>query len=204
MIIGAVSLVLTLFFFMGMLVASLFNYTIPENSRFLVTAIVAFGGAIGAGFLGGGAAVSGQLPILKGIGGQRHPVTVGASGGIAVLIILLLLGPYIVPTGPTLPDVNIPATPEVFRTKGHLIVAFGFEASQSELDPRFQLRVQISKDARFHADKYVLDTVDQIAARKFTGQIESMPSGTSLWVRVAIFEGTRIAKTSNTKEITVP
>ena len=108
MIVGGVCVGLTLVFFMAMLVASLFRVTIPEDSRFLVIVVIAFAGAIGTGFLGGGAAISGQIPLLNNQWFQQHPVTFGASGGFAALVILLLIGPYILPRppGPTIPVVH--------------------------------------------------------------------------------------------------
>jgi hypothetical protein len=203
MIFGAVCLALTLLFFMGMVVASLFGYTVPENSRFFVELVVAFGGALGTGFLGGGAAVSGQLPMIRHTWLGQHPITFGASGGVAVLIVLLLIGPYIVPAGPTIPDLNIPAAPEVARTKDNqVIVAFGFDASQSNLDPRYQLRVQVSNDPHFRA--LVLDRANQITDRQFAGKLGSFDPGTPLWVRLAVCEGKTVIAASEPKAFKVP
>ena len=85
---GAIFGGLTLLFFMGLTLLSVFDYEIPCDSRFLVVAIVAFGASLSAAFLGGAAAAKGAIPIPL---VKDHPVSFSVSGGIAVLVVLLLL-----------------------------------------------------------------------------------------------------------------
>jgi hypothetical protein len=171
MIFGAACLGLTLVFFMAMLA---FGVPIPAENRFLVTVVFALAGAIGAAFLGGGAAVNGHIPLPW---VSDHPISFAAGGGVAVLVILLLLGPYILPAppGPTVPDVNIPAAPMLDRGgDGAVILSFRFEASQNDLDPRYQLRVQVSNQERFTSSGLILNVTHPIAARQFIGSLGNL------------------------------
>jgi len=79
---------LILFFFMGLILLSVFGHEIPCDSRFLVVMIVAFGASLSVAFLGGAAAAKGVIPIPL---VKDHPITFSVSGGIAVLVILLIL-----------------------------------------------------------------------------------------------------------------
>lgn len=67
---------------------------VPLESRFLVISILAFTAGAGAGFLGGGANARGNLdvPILN------TPIKVGLTGGIAVMVIIFILGSYLYPS----------------------------------------------------------------------------------------------------------
>ena len=80
---------LTLLFFMGIVIASLFAYEVPASSRFSVVVVLALGSALATSFLGGWAVAEGRIPIPI---IQAHPVQFSAGGGIAVLFILVLLG----------------------------------------------------------------------------------------------------------------
>jgi hypothetical protein len=84
----------TLLFFMALAVAALFGHEVPTESRFLVLVVLAFGAAMAAGFLGGKAAAEGKIPFT--------PIAVSTTGGVAVLVIVLLLGYYLYvkPTSP--------------------------------------------------------------------------------------------------------
>lgn len=93
---------LTLLFFMGLVIASLFAYVVPANSTFSVVVVLALGSALATSFLGGWAVAEGRIsiPLV-----QDHPVQFSAGGGIAVLLILVLLGYlfYVVPREPPPP-----------------------------------------------------------------------------------------------------
>jgi len=86
---GVVSLILTLLFFMGLVIAGVAGKEVPCNSRFLVTVVLGLGAAIGSGFLGGHAAAEGRLRLPRLIG---NPISFGVGGGIAVLVIVTTLG----------------------------------------------------------------------------------------------------------------
>lgn len=93
---------LVLLFFMVLVVASVFEYSVPCDSRFLVVVVFALGVALAFSFIGGTAAAKGQLPLpaLK-----EHPVAVGATGGFAALLIILLVGSLTYASGADCSDV---------------------------------------------------------------------------------------------------
>jgi hypothetical protein len=89
---GYVTGILTLVFFMAMVVASLFGYNVPANSRFVVVVVLAFGTALSFAFFGGTAAAHGSIPIPF---SEQKPIAFSVTGGIAVFIIVLALGYYL-------------------------------------------------------------------------------------------------------------
>jgi hypothetical protein len=58
--------------------------------RFLVVVVFALGCALAVAFLGGDAAASGKIPFF----GSDTPLAISATGGIAALVIVLVLGYY--------------------------------------------------------------------------------------------------------------
>lgn len=87
---GFVTGVLTLLFFMSLVLLSVGGHEVPPGSRFLVVAVLAFGCALSAAFIGGQAATKGKIPFF----GDKNPLAISATGGIAVLIIVMALGYY--------------------------------------------------------------------------------------------------------------
>jgi hypothetical protein len=87
---GFVTGVLTLLFFMSLAIVGISGHEVPKGSRFLVVAVLALGCALSAAFLGGHAVASGKIPFF----GNAHPLAISTSGGIAVLVIILVLGHY--------------------------------------------------------------------------------------------------------------
>jgi hypothetical protein len=79
----------TLLFFMALVVASIFGYQVPHDSRFLVGLVVALGGSLAVTFLGGEMAASGKIPLAA-----QHPLKFSATGGVATLVVLLALMHY--------------------------------------------------------------------------------------------------------------
>jgi N-acetylmuramoyl-L-alanine amidase len=74
--------------FLGLLVIlSVLGREIPCNSRYLVTAFIAFGSALAAAFIGGNASANGNLNIP----GGNKPLAVSVGGGVAVLVIMVVL-----------------------------------------------------------------------------------------------------------------
>src|SRR4051812_27753347 len=82
MVVGAVFGVLTLVFLMGLVLLGIFGREVPCSSIFLVCAVVSFGAALSAAFIGGNATASGNLalPLLR-----DNPIAVSLGGGVAVL-----------------------------------------------------------------------------------------------------------------------
>jgi len=86
------------------MLATVGNKQVPSDSRFLVVIVLALGAGFGAAGMGGTAAARGSIPIP---GSQNHPVAVSVTGGIAVMIVVLLLRDVIVPPGQTGPDLTL-------------------------------------------------------------------------------------------------
>lgn len=88
-VVGAMFGALTLLFFMGLILLAIFGHEIPCESRFLVATVVAFGAALSVAFLGGAIAAKGVIPLPF---ATEHPVSFSATGGAAILVLLLILG----------------------------------------------------------------------------------------------------------------
>lgn len=121
---GAAFAGLTLIFFMGLVAASLFNLNVPVDSRFLVLIVLAMGAAMSVGFLGGAAIAQGKIPIP---GAQKNVIAISATGGIAVLLIILLLGYYLY-----IPRAEEPANQTILRLPDNIPRAFTIENISSE------------------------------------------------------------------------
>ena len=83
---------ITLIFFMGLVVAAIFDKQVPQGAKFNVVVVLAVGTALSTTFLGGTAAVKGtlRLPFV-----EDSPMAFAAGGGIAVLIVVLVFGWYL-------------------------------------------------------------------------------------------------------------
>jgi hypothetical protein len=79
----------TLIFFMVLVLLSTWGHPVPPEARYLVVIVLALSGALSAGFLGGNASARGVIPFPT---LNEHPLTVAFTGGITVLIALLILG----------------------------------------------------------------------------------------------------------------
>jgi hypothetical protein len=84
---GYIAGICTLLFFMALVIIGVLGKEIPQNTRFIVIVVMALGLALSFAFIGGSAAASGKLPVFK-----NSPVKFSAGGGIAVFVIVLLLG----------------------------------------------------------------------------------------------------------------
>ena len=83
---------LTLVFFMGLVIVSLFmDKTVPQGGKWAATVALSLGIGLSTLFLGGSATVSGKLkiPFVK-----DNPVAFGIAGGAAVTLIFILIGYY--------------------------------------------------------------------------------------------------------------
>lgn len=88
LVVGALFGFLTFSFFVILVILSLLGKSIPPDSRSLVVLVLAIGIALSAGFLGQTASASGKLPLPAGL----SPVSFSVAGGIAVFVIVLLVG----------------------------------------------------------------------------------------------------------------
>lgn len=97
--------VLTLVFMMTLVIlATMFGKQVPPGSRFLVVVVLALGAGFGAAGMGGEAALRGKIPIP---GTRDHPLAVGATGGVAVMLIVLFMRDAIVPIDPETRDLRL-------------------------------------------------------------------------------------------------
>jgi hypothetical protein len=86
---GATFGAVALLFFMVLVLLQVFGHKVPEEAKYLIVIVLALAGGLSAAFLGGHASARGSVPLPK---AQQHPVRYAVTGGIAVVIILLILG----------------------------------------------------------------------------------------------------------------
>ena len=89
MLVGAVFGGLTLLFLMLLVLFALQDKEVPCNSRLLIVFVLALGAALAAAFLGGDVTARGTVPLPF---GSNKPIQFSAAGGVAVLIIVILIG----------------------------------------------------------------------------------------------------------------
>lgn len=89
LIVGCVFGGLTMLFFMLLVILSAMNKSVPPDDRYLVIIILGLGCAFSASFIGGSAAAKGDIPIGM---ARDKPFSFSVGGGVAVLIIVLVLG----------------------------------------------------------------------------------------------------------------
>jgi hypothetical protein len=85
----------TLVFLMALVFASMWGHSVPPESRFLVHFAFSLASALCVSALGGEAAASGKIPLVG-----KHPLAFSATGGIAVLVIMLAVLHWLYPVGP--------------------------------------------------------------------------------------------------------
>ena len=81
-----------LMFFMLLVLLRILGYEIPKDAKYLIVIVLALSGGLSTAFLGGHASARGSIPIPN---AQQYPLRYAISGGIAVLVILLILGWYL-------------------------------------------------------------------------------------------------------------
>jgi hypothetical protein len=91
---GLICGVATLIFLMSLVVAAVSGRSVPQNSAFLVVAVLSLGVALASAFIGGDAAAKGRVPIP---GVQRHAIEFSAAGGIAVFVLVMVLSSWLYP-----------------------------------------------------------------------------------------------------------
>jgi hypothetical protein len=89
---GYIALGFTLLFLMGTYLLAIFGYSAPENARMVLVFIVAAGLAMGTAFLGTDASAHGRIPIPL---AEKSPVAFSVTGGVAVFIVVMLIGYYV-------------------------------------------------------------------------------------------------------------
>jgi fido (protein-threonine AMPylation protein) len=86
---GATLAVLALLFFMALVFLSAWGRRVPDDARYLVVIVLALSGGLSTVLLGGNMIARGSLPVPF---VQERPVQFACTGGIAVVVILLILG----------------------------------------------------------------------------------------------------------------
>jgi hypothetical protein len=93
---GFISGLVTLLFFMGLVITSLFGFSIPKTERYLPIIVLSLGLALASSFLGGYALARGKMPLPF---AKDSPIKFSVTGGIAVFIITFALGYWFYCTG---------------------------------------------------------------------------------------------------------
>lgn len=93
-IIGAVIGIITLFFFMLLVLLVIMLKADITKAKYLITIVLALGTAISTSFLSGAAAAKGSIPIWF---TEKYPITFSTTGGIAVFFLVLIIGNTIYP-----------------------------------------------------------------------------------------------------------
>lgn len=78
---------LIMLFLMALVIGSIFGLIVPKEGRFALVALLAIGFGLSASALGGKAAIQGKIPFF-----QDSPLALSATSGIALLIIVFVLG----------------------------------------------------------------------------------------------------------------
>lgn len=89
---GVVFGCITIIFLMSLVLLAVLGYEVPCNSRFLIALLFSFSAALATAFLGGVAAAKGIIPLFD---SKKYVVEFSATGGVAVLVILMLITPYV-------------------------------------------------------------------------------------------------------------
>ncbi|MDN8601515.1 hypothetical protein Q0A17_19200 [Citrobacter sp. S2-9] len=98
---------LTLIFLMVVVIMSMLGHPLPDNLKYIVISIMAFGLAFSTAFLGGRAVINGAIP---GVPGQKA-MNFSMTGGVAVFLIVFIVASYYIPS-------NIPSNkPDELTTK---------------------------------------------------------------------------------------
>lgn len=93
---GFISGLVTLLFFMALVIASILGFSIPKTERFLCVIVFSFGLALASSFLGGYAFARGKMPLPF---SKDSPIKFYITGGIAVFVITSTLGYWLYCTG---------------------------------------------------------------------------------------------------------
>jgi hypothetical protein len=195
LIVGVGFLLLSVIFFMVLVIAGIFDYSVPDGSRFLVCIVLALCVGASSGFLGGSASASGKI----GEKGQDSPVGFGLAGGVAFFIIVLLICHYAY--GPSPPRVEAPvinslATSDGGRGWKNLNINF----QEKSLPPNHKLSAEVASDAGFTQIVKSLPIDNPLVGDALLTFPYTETGKTKLWVRMVVRsqDGHIVAKSNAT------
>jgi hypothetical protein len=110
---------MALLFFMYLVA---FGRDIACGMRFPVVAILALTSAMASGFIGGSAAARGQVPFRS---TKDHPVVFALGGGVAVLVVVLVLGARLYANDDCVPDPGASGAIRDAPVVGHVVSTSG-------------------------------------------------------------------------------
>jgi hypothetical protein len=131
--------------------------------------------ALSTAFIGGDAAANGHIPIP---GASEHPVRFSMTGGLAVFVILILIGTWVYPK-PTLKAISMVRTVPFdsfwiyagLYEQTHFVEGYTYVAYRSGADERGDLLPRIGDVLRLHKERRAM-----IANFKTNGEAEIMTS----------------------------
>jgi hypothetical protein len=133
---------------MGLVLLAVSGREIPPNSRFLVILILAIAAGLGAAGLGGYASLEGKLPLWA----DKGPTAVSVGGGIAVMMLMLLLGNKVLPQESASPTTDL----HLDSVKGTVLG----DSLRIQIDAQFR-RVALPGDKRLSLLLGRTDTCDR-------------------------------------------
>lgn len=83
---------LTLMFFAALVLLAIAGHEVPSDSRFLVVVVLGIGCGLAFSFLGGEIAAEGKVPLSL---AKDYPIGFAVSGGIAVVVVMMVLGSWL-------------------------------------------------------------------------------------------------------------
>jgi hypothetical protein len=172
----------TLIYFVAFSILAVYQ-PIPCAARFPVIAILGICAAFATGFLGNYAAVQGQLPLPL---VRNAPIAISAGGGLAVLIIVLIIGWYMYIAGcsdnPIVPAVitNVSVVPGN-ETTNVFLVAFR--------PPKLPSGVIAVVELAYSDDFATIATTRDIdQPSKGAADVPMSPQKWPVWIRIGAFD----------------
>jgi len=94
---------LILVFFMVLVLVSILGFEVGPDSRFHVIVVLSLGIGLSATFLGGHALAEGKIPLPFAL---TNPVSFSVGGGLATIVIFMVLGSFLYPSAQKLGDLQ--------------------------------------------------------------------------------------------------
>jgi hypothetical protein len=172
---------ITLLFFMMLVTFSLFGYTIPENSRYLVAFVFGLSGGLSFAFISGTAMASGAIPIP----GTLAKISFSAGGGVAATLLFALIGYWIIP-GESLPVVVGIDGVRVYPSKDPKTATVQADYHLQGRDDTHSVFLETSWTKEFQQPtRKRLDAPDE-KQTTFDLELDDKKEGSPFWVRIVV------------------